>query len=118
PLGFALLLAAGGTLVLLALDARALPAAGLLAVGLMAALPGLRHLLPDGTLVARPGLPAAVAAMGVVSVAVFCPETLLPPVLTVFRGQSATVAGLALSAASLTWTARARVPARAARARS
>src|SRR5262245_7617278 len=115
PLGFALLLAAGGTLVLLALDARALPAAGLLAVGLMAALPGLRHLLPDGTLGARPGLPAAVAAMGVVSVAFFGAETLLPLFLTVFRGQSATVAGLALSAASLTWTAGAWVQARAAR---
>ena len=115
PLAFALLLAAGGALVLLALTARALPAAGLLVVGAMAALPGLRHLMPDGTLRARPGLPAAIAAMGVVSVAFFGAETLLPLFLTVFRGQSGTVAGLALSGASLTWTAGAWVQARAAK---
>src|SRR5262249_56353552 len=74
-----------------------------------------RHLRPDGRLRARRGLPAAVASMGVVSIAFFGAETLLPLFLTVFRGQSATVAGLALSAASLTWTAGAWVQARAAR---
>src|SRR5262249_26012172 len=61
-----------------------------------------------------PGLPAAIAAMGLVSVAFFGAETLLPLFLTVFRGQSATLAGLALSGATLTWTAGAWVQARAA----
>jgi MFS family permease len=71
--------------------------------------------MPDGTLRARPGLPAAIAAMGLVSVAFFGAETLLPLFLTVFRGQPATVAGLALSGATLTWTAGAWVQARVAR---
>ena len=116
PIGFAVLLAAGAALVLLALQARALPAAAaLLALGSGAALPGLRRLMPEGTIRARPGLPAAIASMGLVSIAFFGAETLLPLFLTVFRGQSATVAGLALSAATLTWTAGAWVQARAAR---
>src|SRR5262249_36957775 len=42
-------------------------------------------------------------------------ETLLPLFLTVFRGHSATLAGLALSGATITWTAGAWVQARAAR---
>jgi MFS family permease len=116
PIGFAVLLATGSALLLLALQARPLPAAAaLLAVGAAAVLPGLRRLMPAGTLLARPGLPAAIASMGLVSVAFFGAETLLPLFLTVFRGQSATVAGLALSAATLTWTAGAWVQARAAR---
>ena len=90
-------------------------AAALLVAGIAAALPGLHRLMPDGTLRARPGLPAAIATMGLVSVAFFGAETLLPLFLTVFRGQSATVAGLALSGATLTWTAGAWVQARAAK---
>ena len=42
--------------------------------------------------------------MGLVSLAFFGAETLLPLFLTVSRGQSATMAGLALSGATLTWT--------------
>src|SRR5262249_53757432 len=116
PIGFAVLLATGSVVVLLALQARALVVAtALLAVGVAAVLPALRRLMPPGTLRARPGLPAAIASMGLVSVAFFGAETLLPLFLTVFRGHSATLAGLALSGATLTWTAGAWVQARAAR---
>src|SRR5262249_2091197 len=113
--GFALLIAAGSALVLLALQSRtALGGAALLVAGLAGALPGVRRLMPAGTLPAEPGLPAAIAAMGLVSLAFFGAETLLPLFLTVFRGQSATMAGLALSGATLTWTAGAWVQARMA----
>ncbi len=116
PVVFAVLLAAGSALVLLGFEARSFPvAAALLAAGAAVAAPGLRRLLPAGTLRARPGLPAAIAAMALVSVAFFGAETLLPLFLTVFREQPATVAGLALSGATLTWTAGAWVQARAAR---
>src|SRR5262249_616996 len=91
PIGFAVLLATGSVVVLLALQARALVVAtALLAVGVAAVLPALRRLMPAGTLRARPGLPAAIASMGLVSVAFFGAETLLPLFLTVFRGHSAT----------------------------
>ena len=116
PFGFAFLVAASSVLVLLALQSRtALGGAALLVVGVAGALPGVRRLMPAGTLRAEPGLPAAIAAMGLVSLAFFGAETLLPLFLTVFRGQSATMAGLALSGATLTWTAGAWVQARVAR---
>src|SRR5262245_40747797 len=116
PIGLAALLAVGGALVLLALQAHTVTrGAALLVAGAAAALRGLHRLMPDGTLRARPGLPAAIATMGLVSIAFFGAETLLPLFLTVFRGQSATVAGLALSGATLTWTAGAWVQARAAK---
>ena len=116
PFGFAFLVAASSALVLLALQSRtALGGAALLVVGVAGALPGVRRLMPAGTLRAEPGLPAAIAAMGLVSLAFFGVETLLPLFLTVFRGQSATMAGLALSGATLTWTAGAWIQARAAR---
>jgi MFS family permease len=116
PFGFAFLVAASSALVLLALQFRsALGGAALLVVGVAGALPGVRRLMPAGTLRAEPGLPAAIAAMGLVSLAFFGAETLLPLFLTVFRGQSATMAGLALSGATLTWTAGAWVQARVAR---
>ena len=53
--------------------------------------------------------------MALINVAFFGAETLLPLFLTVFRNQPATLAGLALTAAALTWTAGAWVQARQAR---
>src|SRR5262245_32824472 len=115
PIGFAALLAIGGALVLLTMQAQSVTrAAALLLAGVAAGLRALHRLMPEGTLHARPGLPAAIVTMGLVSVAFFGAETLLPLFLTVFRGQSATVAGLALSGATLTWTAGAWVQARVA----
>jgi MFS family permease len=116
PSGYAVLLAGGTAAVLLALQSRSTAwAAAWLVIGATALVPALRRLMPAGTLHARAGLPAAVAAMGLVSVAFFGAETLLPLFLTVFRGQPATVAGLALSVATLTWTAGAWVQARMAK---
>src|SRR5262249_22573542 len=57
-------------------------AAALRVAGVAGALPGLRPLRPPGTLRARPVLPAAIAAMGVVSLSFFGAETLLPLFLT------------------------------------
>ncbi len=116
PRGYSVLLAGGTAAVLLALQASSAPrATAWLVIGAAALVPSLRRLMPAGTFHARAGLPAAVAAMGLVSVAFFGAETLLPLFLTVFRGQPATVAGLALSGATLTWTAGAWVQARVAK---
>src|SRR5262249_57918501 len=61
PFGFAFLIAASGALVLLALQSRsALAGAALLVAGVAGALPGVRRLMPAGTLRAEPGLPAAI----------------------------------------------------------
>ena len=54
---------------------------------------------------ARPGLPAAVLTSGLLSLAFFGVDSFVPLALTEVRGQKATFAGLALTAATITWTA-------------
>jgi len=77
--------------------------------GALLTLPALRRLLPAGTLRARAGLPATIAAVGLLSA-----EAFLPLTLTTLRGQSTVTSGLALTAATLTWTAGAWIQARLA----
>jgi MFS family permease len=114
----ALVVAAGGVAALLGLEARTPMPPLATATGAILLVAGFRRLTPPGTLRARAGLPAAIAVMGLVSVAFFGAEVLLPLLVTVFRDQPSTIAGLALSAATLTWTAGAWVQARHAKRRS
>ena len=76
----------------------------LLGVAAFVGLPNLRRLTPPGTLVARPGLPAAVAVMALLSAAFFGVEVFVPLALTEVRGQSSAIAGTALTASTVTWT--------------
>lgn len=77
----------------------------LVLAGLVLAAPALRRLLPAGTLRAAAGLPAGVAARGLLNFGYFGAEVFLPLALTDLHGWSATGAGLALTVAGLTWTA-------------
>jgi len=102
----AILLAVGTGLFLAGLETR--PAlAGLLfaCTGLSLAVPALRNLLPAGTLLARRGLPATVAARGLFVAVYFYTEAYLVMALVSLSGYEATTAGLAVSAGSLSWTA-------------
>jgi MFS family permease len=115
----ALLLSGGLALSLLGAQQRdLLIALPLLAAGIAIARPGFRRLMPAGTLAAAPGLPAAIAAMGLVSIAFLGTETFFPLLVTEVHHRSSTLAGLALSAATFTWTAGAWVQARLAPHRS
>ena len=115
----ALLLSGGLVLSLLGAQQRdLLIALSLLAAGIAIARPGFRRLMPAGTLAAAPGLPAAIAAMGLVSIAFLGTETFFPLLVTEVHHRSSTLAGLALSAATFTWTAGAWVQARLAPHRS
>ena len=67
---------------------------------------------------AAPGLPAAVTMRSLQTFSFFGAEAFLPLMLTSVRGQSTTVAGLALTAATLSWTAGAWMQARLATRRS
>lgn len=89
-------------------------AAAMLVGGVALALPALRRLLPAGTMRAQHGLPAAIATVGLLGFAFFGAEAFLPLSLTQVRGQSTTVSGLALTAATVTWTAGAWIQARLA----
>ena len=75
-----------------------------MAAGLVGARPLLR-LLPVGTLRALPGLPAAVLARGLLTFSFFGADTFVPLLLTSARGQSAVVAGIAVTASTVSWTA-------------
>jgi MFS family permease len=76
----------------------------LIAAGLLVAIPAFITLVPPGTLAARPGLPAAVLSRGVLTFAFFAGDAYVPLTLTSIRGTSAAIAGLALTASTLTWT--------------
>jgi MFS family permease len=78
---------------------------GLVVAGCAVGGAALNRLLPPGTARAQRGLPAAVATMGLLNFGFFGTEAFLPLGLTSVRGQSATVTGLALTAATIAWTA-------------
>jgi MFS family permease len=82
-------------------------------VGLLLAVPAFRRLAPPGTLVGRPGLPAAILLRGVLTFTFFCADAYVALALYDVRGLTATEAGLALTAATVSWTAGAWVQARA-----
>ena len=105
-IGTAVALAAGSGLLLSGLQARRLDL-GLLQVigGGAIALPALSSLMPAGTLRAAFGIPAAVLTSGLLNLAFFGSDAFVPLGLTAVRGRSVTEAGLALTAATLTWTA-------------
>ena len=99
-------MAAGAGVVLAGLTSRsALTGALLVAAGLAIGLIPLRGLLPPGTLTARPGLPVAVLSRALLTFAFFGADTYVPLAITSVRGQSTVVASIAVTAATLAWTA-------------
>ncbi|HXX78862.1 MAG TPA: MFS transporter, partial [Ktedonobacteraceae bacterium] len=96
----------GAGLTLTGLQVQSIPLAlALLVFGLAIGIPSLRYVLPAGTLRVKAGLPAAIATMGLLSIAFFGGEAFLPLTLISIRGQNTIVAGIALTAATLCWTA-------------
>jgi MFS family permease len=113
--GLALSVALGAGLLLVALQTQLLvPTIALGASGLAIGLFALRRLTPPGTLVARPVLPAAVLLRGVLTCAFFGVDAFVALTLVDWRGLSATEAGIALTAATISWTAGAWIQARGA----
>lgn len=120
-LRLSLRLAGGAALALAGLGALALPEGGaapssplplaalgvapaaLLAGGWLA-LPALARLLPAGTLRARPGLPAVIAARLLAYSAFVGAEALLSLTLIGLQGRSAATAGGVLAVGALSWT--------------
>lgn len=110
----AIAVAAGAGAVLAGLGAGTiLSGVVLVAIGLVIGLPAFRRLTPVGTLRARAGLPATVAVRGLLNLAFFAVDAYVPFALTNVRGLSPAFGGLALTSASLTWTAGSWVQARA-----
>ena len=111
----ALMVALGAGLLTVGLTSgQPVPTLVLSAVGLPVGIAALRRLTPAGTLVARPVLPAAILLRGILTFAFFAVDAFVALALVGWRGQSATEAGIALTAATLAWTAGAWIQARGA----
>jgi MFS family permease len=99
------LLAVGSVLVFGGLEHPSAPAYAIVAAGLIAVGFALSRLLPSGTARLRPGLPATAVAALIVAVAFYTTQTMLPVLMTARFGVSLRVAGFAITAGSLLWTA-------------
>jgi MFS family permease len=73
-------------------------------VGVVIAIPMLQRLLPAGTLRAAAGVPAAVATQTLLNMAFFGVESFITLGLTEVRGLTSSVAGITLTATTITWT--------------
>lgn len=99
-------LAVGSTLALGALSVGQPLVAVILGVaGVWLVVAALGHLLPSGALTARAGRAAAVSVVFAVTFAFFGTEAFLPAAVTLVRGETTTIGGLALSGAAVSWTA-------------
>jgi MFS family permease len=98
-----LMVGAGGLLAgLTDLSAWSIP---LIASGLAVTISALRQIMPEGTLTARAGLPAASAAAFLASAAFFAVDGFLTLMLTETRGLSLGVASIVLTASAVAWAA-------------
>ncbi len=74
-------------------------------VGTLLAIYALRRLTPAGTLRAARGLPAAVLMRGIITFAFFAVDAYVALALVDWRGLRVVEAGIALTAATISWTA-------------
>lgn len=80
--------------------------------GLVLVILPLRRLLPAGTFVARPGLPAMIASRGLFVASYFGIQTFLVLALTTLKGYAADTAGLVVASGALSWSTAAWLQAR------
>jgi MFS family permease len=113
----ALRTAAGATLLLAGLTLAAgsgevLAGGAVILAGAAVGLPALRRLVPPGTLTARPGLPATILIRGLLTFTFFGADAYVTLSVTEVRHHSPAYAGIAVTGATLAWTAGAWVQAR------
>jgi MFS family permease len=101
-----------GGLTLVAGSGSALAGVALILAGGIAGLPALRRLVPAGTFTARPGLPATILSRGLLTFAFFGADAYVTLSITAVRHRSPVVASIAVTGATLAWTAGAWVQAR------
>jgi MFS family permease len=107
--------AAGATLILAGLTLAAgsgpgrldaiLGGVALIATGAAAGLPALRRLVPPGTLTAQAGLPATILSRGLLTFTFFGADAYVTLAVTAVRHRTPVVAGIAVTGATVAWTA-------------
>lgn len=103
PVVASLLLMVGVGLALAGLSLLEWWSLALIPAGLAIGVPGLRRITPPGTVLARPGIPAAAAAAFLLSCAFLAVDGFLTLMLTNVRGLSVGEAGIVITAMSLSW---------------
>jgi MFS family permease len=97
--------AIGAGLVLTGLAAGNVAIAlALVVAGVVLGLPSLRRLVPAGTLTARRGLPATILARGLLTFAFFGGDAYVTLSIVTARHASTTLAGVAVTGSTLSWT--------------
>jgi len=84
----------------------------LIAAGGAVGLPALRRLVPAGTLTARAGLPATILTRGLLTFTFFGADAYVTLAVTAVRHRTPVLAGIAVTGATVAWTAGAWVQAR------
>jgi MFS family permease len=77
----------------------------LIAAGGVVGVPAFRRLVPPGTMTVRAGLPGTIACRGLLTFAFFGADAYVPLAITALKHRSPVVAGLAVTGATLAWTA-------------
>ncbi len=76
----------------------------LLLIGVALTLMAFTHILPAGTLQARPGMPAAVVTIFLLILAYIGADYFIPLLLTGVRGRSLAEAGIVITAGTVSWS--------------
>ena len=97
------LLLAGMTLA--AGSGQILAGIGLAAIGIAVLIPAVRKLLPAGTFTARPGLPTVILCRGLLTFSFFGADAYVTLTITTIRHHTPALAGVAVTGATLAWTA-------------
>jgi MFS family permease len=92
-------------LTLTAGSAQVVLGSAMLVLGLAVTGCSLRRLLPTGTFVARPGLPAVILCRGLLTFTFFGADAYVTLTITTVRHHSPALAGLAVTGSTLAWTA-------------
>jgi MFS family permease len=105
-----LVAAAGAGLLLAGLTVAAgsrqvLVGIALFGAGVAAISPALRRLLPPGTFAARPGLPAVILCRGLLTFTFFGADAYVTLTITTVKHHTPALAGVAVTGATLAWTA-------------
>jgi MFS family permease len=79
--------------------------AAMLVLGLAVSGPSLRRLLPAGTFSGRPGLPAVILCRGLLTFTFFGADAYVTLTITTVRHHSPVLAGVAVTGATVAWTA-------------
>lgn len=103
--GLAVLVAVAVLALTLAAEARGPVQWIVPAIAAVLAVAALRPLLPKGVLLARRGLPSVILVRAIVAGTFFSAEVYVPLLMVTRYGASPAVAGLALTAAGLSWSA-------------